>query len=457
MRNLPWLSPIIFSLYITGFVYWLGTPSPWWHAGAVVFLAVGLYGTFGRYYRYAMVLFWGATILWGLFFRYFHRSPTTTDIALFFSHMEETFESLGGLYGLFVPVVLWGVLGVWLLWYLPLPTQRATSKKWYFATLTALMFSFFTTEGMGFLRVLASFPFQKKSVTRTLWHEHIPLYPQRRPNYHIIVLLGESLRYDAYVAQKLQTLQGNIFYKKIYAGATNTDVSVPLFFNTLRTTEALGTQCETNLFKLAKRSGYETAFISVQTPQALRYIKPYLQPSFIDRYVTYSKAQRSPLYDRLLLDELKKTDFAHKQFIVMQQIGQHAPYRYYAGAAKEGDIPFHYYRSVDESFRLYEKMLQLLEQRAGRFVFVYLSDHGELMGEGGRYGHNTFAPEVYFVPFFIAGNTVLPSHTRAIRSHHDLSLLIRYFLGYGTAFTPDRHPVRVNGTMLSGEDGFRVF
>jgi len=281
-----------------------------------------------------------------------------------------------------------------------------------------------------------------------------PLYPKRVTDYHLFILIGESMRYDSYIEAKLQGLGKAVFFKKIYAGATNTDVSVPLFINGAYSTNTLSKRSAKNLFALAKKNGYQTAFISIQTDKALRYIRSYLQPESIDYYRTFSKAQRHPQYDRLLLQQLQQRDFSTKQFIVMQQIGEHAPYRYYKNAPPSGSITAHYYRAVDESFRLYHSLIASLRQKGDPFILIYLSDHGECIGEEDRYGHNAFVPKVYEVPFFITANIPLPKGYKSIRSHYELSAYVRYLLGYGDGVFVDNRPVRVNGTMLSGEDGF---
>jgi glucan phosphoethanolaminetransferase (alkaline phosphatase superfamily) len=271
----------------------------------------------------------------------------------------------------------------------------------------------------------------------------------------VVLIIGESMRYDAYVAEQLRKL--GFFYRKIYSGATGTDVAVPLLLNVKNDPLQLATDSETNLFRLAKKSGYQTRFVSIQTPKALQYIRPYLQPDHIDSYKSFEKAQREPYYDRLLLRTLQGIDFGHKQFIVMQQIGEHAPYRYFYGPKAE-DIRTNYYRGVDESFRLYREVAKRLEERASKYVLIYVSDHGEFIGEGGRYGHNTFAPEIYEVPLFITANFPLPKGYEAIASHYDLSRYIMHLLGYGREITLPAHERThiINGTMLSREDGFKV-
>ncbi len=261
----------------------------------------------------------------------------------------------------------------------------------------------------------------------------------------------ESMKYDATVVQMLDGL--GVFYKKIYAAATGTDVSLPLLLNGLDNPLQLSVTNETNLFRLARRAGFETAFVSVQTPKSLRYIAPFLQREQIDHYRSYTKAARRERYDMLLLESLREIYVQRKQFIVLHQIGAHSPYIYFPGE-KSDDAAENYRRSLRYSFELYEKVIAFLKRHDRPFVLLYTSDHGEFTGEGGRFGHNVFDNRVYEVPMFITANVPLPASVERIRSHLDLSLFVRYLLGYGERFTPSAAPVVVNGTMQSREDGF---
>ena len=303
--------------------------------------------------------------------------------------------------------------------------------------------------GIGSLDALLQAPFV--SHHKHIVQKQIPLYPQRHTSASVVLLLGESMRYDAYIAKKL-AVQG-FFYKKILSGATNTDVALPLLLNRKNNPMDLSIDDERNLFRLAKKNNYRTHFVSIQTEKALQYIKPYLQSEHIDHYRTYSKKERLMQYDMLLLDTLKQIDFSKKQFVVMQQIGQHAPYQYYKGV-KADNIPENYRRSVDASFMLYSKIDALLKRHAAKYLFIYVSDHGEFIGEEGRYGHNVFEPMVYEVPMFITANVILPKGYEAVASHYHLSQLLTYLLGYGNVLSLSHQDHIVNGTMLSREDGF---
>ncbi|GEM_PF-515962 len=453
MQNSQFLPPLLFALYMIGFAYGLGVVLSWWEAGLLGLTLLGLYCVSGRYVRRVFGAMVSMVAVWGLFFRYFHRELYPADLYLFWTHISETFESLGALHALFLPTLLGILVGILLWWKIP-KVVRCRNKGWWGITAVSLPLALWSLPPLSPLKALVHLPFIRTTTLSNTSALQRPLYPKRATDYHLFILIGESMRYDSYIEAKLKGLGKAVFSKKIYAGATNTDVSVPLFINGAYTTKRLSKKSSKNLFVLAKKNGYQTAFISIQTDKALHYIRPYLQPEAIDYYRTFSKAQRHPQYDILLLQQLQQRDFSTKQFIVMQQIGEHAPYRYYKNAPRSGSITAHYYRAVDESFRLYRLLIGSLRQKGDPFIFIYLSDHGECIGEEGRYGHNAFVPKVYEVPFFITANIPLPKGYKSIRSHYELSAYVRYLLGYGDAISIDKRPVRVNGTMLSGEDGF---
>jgi len=441
----------IFVMLILGAVYLSGGAVTWFE-GALFWLLVLWVILFFRHYHliYAIILFLSVAEI--SFFSYFRRRIESVDVKLFWTHMSESFETFFALPSLFFLPLLLLALGNVFLWAAgrwQLEPLYGYPRRKYAGLLFLLLLNVNGVLGIGSLNALFQAPFVSQQTYTP--GKQIPLSPKRRTDISVVLLLGESMRYDADVAQRLETL--GFFYRKVWSGATNTDVAVPLLLNGKNNPLDLRLDDEENLFRLAKKNGYGTHFISIQTEKALQYIKPYLQSNYIDHYRTYGKTERIPKYDTLLLGELKQIDFSRKQFVVMQQIGQHAPYRYYEGE-KSDDIIENYRRSVATSFRLYAKIDAFLKLHAGKYLFIYVSDHGEFVGENGRYGHNTFDEMIYGVPMFISSGIPLPKGYETVASHYHLSQLLRYLLGYGDLLSLSRKDHIVNGTMLSREDGF---
>lgn len=275
-----------------------------------------------------------------------------------------------------------------------------------------------------------------------------PLYPQREPDTNIVLIIGESMKYDDFVESKLKA-QGHL-YKKIFAGGTNTDVSVPLLINAKTNPLKLSPQNETNLFRLAKKNHFSTTFISMQSEKSLEYIKPYLQLENIDQYKSYSKEKRAPKFDFFLLEDLEKINFEKPNFIVLQQLGQHSPYHYFEG--EKSTPKENYKKSIEYSFAFYKKVYEQLQKSKKPFIMIVTSDHGEFSGEDGRWGHNSFEKTIYEVPMFIA--TKSPISQIDIQSHYHLSEYITYLLGYHDRLTFSTKKSIINGTMINREDGF---
>lgn len=389
-----------------------------------------------------------------LFFNYFHREITPADISLFFTHTSETFESFFALPTLFISSFIILLIGIVLINLIPKIEMYGINiwlKYALFMVLWAVNIN--STMATKLLYSLYDFPLKKNA---SISIKEIPLYPKREANLNILLLIGESMKYDKNIEEKLKTqnfLYQNFFCQKIYSGATNTDVAVPLLLNSKINPLKLNSHNESNLFRLAKNNHFRTSFVSIQSEKSLHHIKPYLQKEFIDYYKSYGKKEREEKFDFLLLEELNKIDFTKQNFIVLQQIGQHSPYRYFSGE-KSTSPTANYLKSVEYSFRLYPQIYQKLLATQKPFVFIYTSDHGEFTGEGGRYGHNSFDTTIYEVPLFIVSNITLPSNYKNIQSHHHLSQYLTYLLGYENTPQLSKENHIINGTMLSREDGF---
>ncbi len=384
-----------------------------------------------------------------LFFNYFHREINPVDIYLFYTHLLETFESFFAMPTLFISSLILLIIAIIFINLIP-KLETYDIKLWlkYALFIVLLAVNINSTMTTKLLYALSNLPFRETSYLIT---KEIPLYPKREAGLNIILLIGESMKYSNYIETKLKTQ--NFFYKKIYSGATNTDVAVPLLLNNKTNPLSLNHHNESNLFRLAKKNHHTTSFISIQSDKSLQHIRPYLQKEFIDYYKSHSKKEREKKFDFSLLEELNKIDFTQQNFIVLQQIGQHSPYRYFLG--EKSKMPtVNYLKSVEYSFKLYSQIYQNLLATKKLFVFIYTSDHGEFTGEDGRYGHNSFDATIYEVPLFVVSNIKLPLNYKNIKSHHHVSQYLTYLLGYENNLTFSKENPIINGTTVTREDGF---
>ena len=159
-------------------------------------------------------------------------------------------------------------------------------------------------------------------------------------NRTVILVIGESLRYDTFslhdnkLTPKLQSLKSdkNFFYKKIYSGGTMTKVSVSTLINRLKYPNGLPqiSQEDNCLFKLAKENNFSTYFLSGQTTSHLQIIRDLMCPKYIDKLIDrndFTEYMKPKGYDEDLQTLIQKMNLLkEKNFIVLQQRGSHSPY-----------------------------------------------------------------------------------------------------------------------------------
>ncbi len=273
--------------------------------------------------------------------------------------------------------------------------------------------------------------------------------PLRKSDVNVVLLIGESMRAKEFHAKSFDIFE-NYFYKTIYSGATSTDVSVPLLINgAIKPSEM---DFSNNLFTLARNNGYETHFISTQSENSMRYIKPYLMTQSVQNYRIIGSKN-----DDDLVKELKKIDFEDNKtdFVIMQMTGQHSPYKYYP-KYKKSTITQQYEESMEYSNVLILEMIKYVKASKRETLFIYTSDHGELLGEDGKMGHNKFQEKIYRVPLVIVPSLKDDVNLSRLQSHSGIYRLIYHFLGYGKEFKEANASIRVNGSMISEEDGYRM-
>jgi glucan phosphoethanolaminetransferase (alkaline phosphatase superfamily) len=222
---------------------------------------------------------------------------------------------------------------------------------------------------------------------------------------------------------------------------------------------------------MAREQGLKTHFLSVQTSN----LTTYAGVEFADHYVTQEDIL--PLYtekkDDALLTLLAGIDLAASNFIVLHQRNSHSPYdkSYPASFAKypgsASDFRTHMVNTFDNSVRytdhiLHEVIQQLRQRSAGPTYFFFTADHGEMLGEKGKFGHSLLEPEVASVPFLFYALRGDPEVVKRMRSlvvptHYKIAKQIAGLLGYGF-HNPNEVPgvYYVNGPDLDMSDVYMV-
>lgn len=273
---------------------------------------------------------------------------------------------------------------------------------------------------------------------------------------NIVVVMGESLGhrhmslygYGRETTPRLDAMKSdpNFVYRPAISGGVATKVSLPTFFNILREPDNLRhvVGYETNLLKMAREQGLKTHFMSVQTSN----LTTYAGVEFADRYVTQEDIE--PLFkaekDGALLKLLDETDLSGSNFIVLHQRNSHSPYDSSYPASfthwppSRDDFKTHMVNTFDNSVRytdhILHEIIQRLKQRSSApTYFFFTSDHGEMIGENGKFGHSLLEPEVASVPFIFYAMRGDPKVVERMRrfevpTHYEIAKSIAGLLGY---------------------------
>ena len=285
-------------------------------------------------------------------------------------------------------------------------------------------------------------------------------HPVVSPPDHLWIVLGESLRasrmslygYQRATTPHLDALmqQQKLVAMPGIAMSVATGSTIPLFVNGVAEPGNLPALKDkvANLFRLAKASGYRTFWISAQESKLLSDTGE----QWIDIRSTREDAplEFSTKGDRALEGRLDKLLTHRKTFGIIQLRAAHLPYEEayerdpdfeppWGREVSQGDRYDNAMRYVDESLsRLMAKLIGM----PGSHEMIITSDHGQLLGEDGLWGHNRLRPEVANVPVIrYAPERSSADFPRSVMTHADLHAWLAGRLGWQVT-TPDR-PVGV--------------
>lgn len=237
------------------------------------------------------------------------------------------------------------------------------------------------------------------------------------------------------------------------AGAAATRASLALLLNGVREPGHLAQleSHQSNLFRLAKRAGYRTYWLSTQYGGDLL---ERIDPASIDVARSREDAPEAvnARGDEAIFDQLDAAAPApgERRLVVLLLRTAHLPFedayrrlppRYRrwpdsvaAGAADAGQARRNAYDNAiayqdDLIARLYRRFEAMNEQG----LFVVTSDHGQMLGEEGVWGHNVLTPQVAQVPMLARarGDGQMPlAGNGDWLAHHQLYLALAARLGY---------------------------
>lgn len=228
----------------------------------------------------------------------------------------------------------------------------------------------------------------------------------------VVVLMGESIAPDrmglfqphldttpALTARSRGAGRLSMFWRLGFSGGVASNASLTTFLSGLRRPE-LGTNHRT-LFEVAKAQGFSTHYISPQPRSPLNMTGRLDCLDTIETRENNLEAVRAR-QDGLINDRLAATAPTGRDLFFLYQRVNHAPYRNHDEAGQRRGIlnptrPEEIVHNYDIGLaawdRHVESVLALVEDRLRErpatrcFVFVS-SDHNELLGEHGLWGHN---------------------------------------------------------------------
>lgn len=321
-------------------------------------------------------------------------------------------------------------------------------------------------------------------------HNYVPynVLPAEASGYNIVVIMGESLSrynmslygYERDTTPNLVKLSSspNFFFTKAVSSAVTTRVSLAMFYNVLHepnNPEQLRTM-DSALYRLAKNNGYDTHYITTQKNAGA--LTHSFSMADVDTWQDNDELSRfeGDFDNRLLLalDELALKNRPN-QFITLHMRSSHAPY--VDNYPDEFELfptsnqPYEHYmrNSYDNSVRYSDEViadiLMYFKDSDVPTLILMTSDHGELLGQDGRYGHNQVDLDVAAVPFLFLGVKIpdeeldhLKEVFGCITNHHEMSTVIAGLLGEKVS-NPNQilGEYFLNGQSPYGEAGFKRY
>ncbi|MDH0646588.1 phosphoethanolamine transferase [Pseudomonas sp. GD03858] len=238
---------------------------------------------------------------------------------------------------------------------------------------------------------------------------------------HVWLVVADSLRSErmglyGYARQTTPRLQryldshpSALVRPGVSAGVA-TDVSLPYLLNPIREPgqDHLLREGDINLFRFAREAGMRTHWISSQESRLLAHLgSRHLDVAITreDHPLRFLKRQ-----DHALLEILDQQRFGPRNFVVLNLRTAHLPYaRNYMHQQGERPWPDQgvqgqanaYDNSIHYLDGLLEDVIARFDRLEGERYLVITGDHGQRLGEDGKWGHNDLVPEVSDVPMIV--------------------------------------------------------
>lgn len=267
--------------------------------------------------------------------------------------------------------------------------------------------------------------------------------------------------------------RGEARWHRGIAGAAATRASLTLLLNGVREPGNLAQlrSHQSNLFRLGKRAGYRTYWLSTQYGGKLL---EDLDTASIDvvRAREDDLARVDALGDDAIFDMLAPLRPDEPRLVVLLLRTAHIPYndayrrsgtppRWAGGASlspgkRKNDA---YDSAIAYQDGLVARLYRRFEQLGEQGLFVVTSDHGQMLGEDGVWGHNVLTPQIAQVPMLVRSRgpaqPPLGDNGEWI-AHHELARTLAARMGYRID-NPNARPglYYLQGSDLFGDNLYR--
>ena len=306
--------------------------------------------------------------------------------------------------------------------------------------------------------------------------------PQASSARHVWVVVADSLRTDRLglfghhrdTTPNLSRLhsQGELLARPGIASGVATAVSLPMLLNLIREPgqPELLRQQPHNLFALARTSGFRSHWLSAQESKLLSHLgSRHLDVSITREDHPLLFLQR---HDHALVDLLGKQSWAERNFVVINLRTAHLPYEENYDQHNEPlpswpvdpSLPREerqrnaYDNAIGYLDDVLAEVIARFDQLAGERYLLITGDHGQLLGENGRWGHNDLLPQVAEVPVMVLAREAPEEALSSLRqqrwiSHHEAGLWLAERLGHRVD-NPNLRPGEhfVQGKQLFGDN-----
>jgi len=243
----------------------------------------------------------------------------------------------------------------------------------------------------------------------------------------IVYILGESVNinhmslfgYERDTTPLLKKLSesSNFYCTAGVSGAVCTKASLRFMTNIIYEPDnvRLNDSGNTSLFKLAKENGFKTFYLA-SDPKNMVNSVCNKSSRYIDVLVTreHDKNRVTEMKDDYILELVDTQHYTKRNFIVLHQRCIHTPYaenfpknyedkRHFTNGSNAKIDEYDNAMRYNDSFitRVFERFNK---QTSGKFYMIWASDHSEMLGEKGMFGHSIIEPEVATVPFLFQSN-----------------------------------------------------